>query len=89
MTVSGPITNPAVVNAVTGQQVSFTGLSLVATDQLVLDTDNRQSFLSGQFYAADVSSGWWVLEPGSTQVYLSGQTTGGASLTVAYSSAYV
>lgn len=89
ITVAGPITSPAIVNAVTGQQVTFTGLTLAATDQLVLDMDNRQSFVDGNFYAADVSSAWWVLEPGPTQVYLDGVTGGGATLTMTYSSAWI
>jgi hypothetical protein len=90
ITVSGPITSPQIVNAVTGQVISFTGLSLAATDQLVLYTDNRQCFLNNSFYAADVNSAWWVLEPGVTQVYLTGGNfAGGATITVAYSSAWL
>ena len=89
VSISGPITSPAVVNASTAQTVSFTGLTLGPTDQLVLDMDNRQPLLNGVFYAADVSSAWWVLEPGATQVYLDGITAGGASLTVVYSPAFI
>jgi hypothetical protein len=89
LTVAGPITSPAVVNAATAQQVSFTGLDLAATDQLVLDMDSRQALLNGVFYPADVSSAWWVLQPGSTQIYLNGVTSGGASLSVTYSPAYI
>lgn len=89
ITVAGPITSPAVTNAVTGQVVSFTGLTLASTDQLTLDMDNRQASLNGNFYPADVSSAWWVLEPGATQVYLGGTTTGGATLSMTYSSAWI
>ena len=89
ITVTGPITSPAIVNAVTGQQVSFTGLTLGSTDQLTLDMDNRQASLNQNFQATDVSSAWWVLEPGSTQVYLDGVTSGGATLTMQYQSAWV
>jgi Phage tail protein len=89
ISVAGPIVSPQIVNATTAQVVSFTGLTMAATDQLVLDMDNRQAFLDGSFYAADVSSAWWVLEPGSTQVYLDGVTTGGATLTMTYSSAWM
>ena len=89
ITVSGPITSPAVVNAVTGQQVTFAGLTLGPADQLVLDMDSRQSFVNNVFYAADVSSAWWVLEAGATQVYLNGITSGGATLTMTYSSSWI
>jgi hypothetical protein len=89
ITVTGPVTNPAIINATTGQQVSFTGLTLQGTDQLVLDMDNRQSYLDGNFYAADVQSAWWVLNPGPTQVYLDGVTTGGATLSLTFSSAWI
>jgi Phage tail protein len=90
ITVTGPITGPQVVNAATGQTVTFTGLSLAATDQLVLYTDSRQSFLNGAFYGADTNSAWWTLNQGTTQVYLAGQNfAGGATITVAYSSAWL
>ncbi len=90
ITVSGPILSPQIVNAATGQVVTFSGLDLASTDQLVLYTDARQSFLNGSFYPADVTSAWWVLEPGETQVYLTGNNfAGGATITIAWSSAWV
>lgn len=90
ITLSGPIDSPQVVNAVTAQVVSFTGLNLGPADQLILDTDARQAFLNGAFYPADVSSAWWVLGPGSTQVYLTGGNfAGGATITVSWSSAWM
>lgn len=90
ITVSGPITSPQVVNAVTGQVISFAGLNLAATDQLVIYTDSRQCFLNNSFYAADVGSAWFVLEPGTTQIYLQGGNfAGGATITCSYSSAWL
>jgi len=89
ITVSGPITSPSIVNAVTGQAITFTGLAMAATDQLVISTDARQSYLNGTFYAADVGSGWWTLTPGTTQVYLTGENfSGGGVLVVSWSSAW-
>lgn len=89
ITVAGPITSPSIVNAVTAQAITFTGLELAATDQLVISTDARQAFLNGVFAPADVQSAWWVLEPGSTQVYLTGENfSGGAVLVVSWSSAW-
>lgn len=89
ITVAGPITSPSIVNAVTGQAITFTGLAMAATDQLIISTDARQSYLGGVYYPADVNSGWWVLDPGSTQVYLTGENfSGGAVLVVSWSSAW-
>lgn len=89
ITVTGPIYSPQIVNAATAQSISFTGLSLAATDQLIIDTDARQAYLDGTFTPADVSSAWWVLEPGSTQVYLTGDNfAGGGTVTVSWSSAW-
>lgn len=89
ITVTGPINSPQIVNAATGQIISFTGLDMAASDQLVISTDARQAFLGGAFYPADIASAWWVLEPGITQVYLTGGNfSGGAVLTVAWSSAW-
>jgi len=90
ITVTGPITSPQVVNASTGQVISFTGLTLTSAQQLVLYTDNRQAFLSGTFYPADLGSAWFVLEPGETQVYLTGSGfAGGAAITISFSSAWL
>jgi Phage tail protein len=89
ISVSGPISSPAVVNASLSQQVSFTGLSLGPTDVLVLDMDSRQALLNGNFTPADVSSAWWVMQPGSTQIYLGGVTSGGASLSVTWASSFI
>lgn len=89
ITFSGPIINPQIVNAATGQVISWTGLTLGASDQMVIDTDTRQSFLNGGFLAADIGSAWFVLEPGATPIYLTGGNfAGGASLTVAWRSAW-
>lgn len=88
LTVTGPVVSPAVVNATTGQAISFSGLSLGASDVLTIDTDNRQPFLNGTFYPADPQSAWFVLQPGDSQIYLSGTTPGGATLTIAWRSAW-
>jgi hypothetical protein len=89
ITVSGPIISPSIVNAATGQAITFTGLNMAPTDQLIISTDARQAFLNGVFQPADLTSAWWVLEPGPTQVYLTGENfSGGAVLVVSWSSAW-
>lgn len=89
ISLTGPISAPQIVNASTGQQISYTNLVMGSTDVLTIDTDNRQSFLNGSFYPADPFSTWWVLQPGTTTVYAAGTTTGGATLTVTWSSAWI
>jgi hypothetical protein len=90
LTLTGPCLGPSVVNATTGQAITFTGLSLASSDVLVIDTDNRQSTLNGVFYAADIGSQWWTLAAGQTQVYLNAfQSPGGATLTLNYSPAWI
>ena len=89
ITVTGPIGDPSIVNAATGQAITFTGLTMGASDQLVISTDARQAFLDGVFTPADVSSSWWTMNPGETQVYLTGDAfSGGATLTCQWSSAW-
>lgn len=89
ISLTGPITGPSIVNATTGQQISYSGLTLGPADVLTIDTDNRQSFVNGVFTPADPFSAWWVLQPGSTTVYASGQSPGGAALTISWSSAWM
>ena len=77
ITVSGPDHQPEHRQRHDGQAITFTGLALGATDQLVISTDARQAYLNQVFTPADVGSGWWVLEAGSTQVYLTGENFSG------------
>lgn len=88
LTLSGPINGPAIVNATAGQQISFSSLNMAATDVLTIDLDNKQSFLNGAFYPADPFSSWWVLQPGTSTIYVSGASPGGATLTMTWRSAY-
>ena len=89
ITVTGPIGDPSIVNAATGQAITFTGLTMGASDQLVISTDARQAFLDSVFTPADVSSSWWTLFPGETQIYLTGDAfSGGATISIVFSSAW-
>ena len=89
ITVTGPIMSPSIVNAATGQAITFTGLSMAASDQLVISTDARQGYVNQIFTPADVTSAWWTMNPGETQIFLTGDTfAGGAQLTCQWSSAY-
>lgn len=89
VTITGPITGPAVVNQTTGAMVSFPGMTLAASDQLVVDLLARQSYLNGVFRTADINSSWWVLPPGTTTVQVTGTGATGSTMTVAWRDAWI
>lgn len=89
VTIQGPISFPAVIDTQTGKFVSFSNVNLGVGDRLVIDTDARIGTLNGSYRAADLNSWWWVLQPGSHTLLLAGSTTGGASMTVSYSDAWI
>ena len=89
ITVTGPITAPSIINGNTGQAVTFSGLTLHASDQLILDMTARQAFVDTVFTAADPSSSWWVLEPGETLVYMTGTSSAASVLAVSFASSWI
>lgn len=89
ITIAGPITGPAVVNQTTGAAVSFSGMTLAAGDQLVVDLLAKQSYLNGVYRTADVSSSWWSLPPGTTTVQVTGTGSTGSTMTVAWRDAWI
>lgn len=89
VTITGPITAPAVVNQVTGQAVSFPGLVLMATDVLAVDLNARSALLNGVYRPADTSSSWWVMPPGTTGIRVTGTGSTGSTMTVAWRDAWI
>jgi Phage tail protein len=89
ITVTGPVKAPAIINSSTGQTVSYSSLTLKATDTLVLNMDARQGYLNGTFTPADVSSAWWVLQPGTTLITLGGTNKKSSIISAAWSSAFI
>lgn len=89
VSIQGPVTGPAVVNQNTGQTVSFSSLTLGASDVLAVDFNNRQGLLNGVFRPADLWSSWWVMPPGTTGVQMTGTASTGASMTVASRDAWI
>jgi hypothetical protein len=92
-TISGPATNPVLVNVTTGEFVAFIGLSLVAGQVLTLDTRERgenskrvyDNNGSNMWPYVSPTSGLWPLEVGSNQVLvqMSG-TTGATAASLSY-----
>lgn len=90
VTITGPITAPAVVNQTTGAAVSFSGMTLAASDQLVVDLNAKQSYLNGTFRTADISSSWWSLPQNTTTtVQVTGTGATGSTMTVAWRDAWI
>ena len=94
--ISGPVTGPALINLATGQTVSWSTLTLGASDIAVVDFLNRQAVVNpttistvpgmpgqgGTYWPADISSAWWVVEPGDNPVQVGGSTGSGCSVSV-------
>lgn len=90
ITVSGPVTAPSLLNATTGQTVSWSQLTLGPGDALVADFNARQATLNGIYRPADLGSSWWVLPPGvPCTVELGGNLGSGAAIQASWSPAWI
>jgi hypothetical protein len=89
ITVTGPVTAPALVNATTGQKVSYSTVTLATGDKLVVDFDARTALRNGIYVPADLASSWWVLQPGPVSIQLLGNPVAGGSFTAVWRSAYI
>lgn len=89
--IRGPIVGPAISLVSTGQTVSWQSpdITLRSGDIMVVDFDARQAFLNGVYVAADVKSGWFVLNPGQNQVALTAASNSGGQLTMVYQAAWI
>jgi hypothetical protein len=87
--VDGPIQAPALTLVDTGQTVSFSGVTLATGQQIIVDFDLRQATINGALTPADITSGWWVLAPGTSTVRLGGIASSGAAMTLQWRDAYI
>lgn len=76
-TIQGPVTNPSILNAVTGQILSF-NITLGASDVLVVDSGARTVILNGNANVRNTlqQPNWWLFPPGSTNVVFNGVGSG-------------
>jgi hypothetical protein len=96
--ITGPVQAPQLSNLTTGQTVSWSQLTVLDGDTLTVDFLNKQAWLGapsvptmpgispggGAYAPADISSGWWVLAPGSNLVEFSGIADGAATAQFLY-----
>lgn len=90
LTVVGPMDAGFSVTSTTANaRLRFPSVSLVAGDQFVIDTLNRQSFLNGAYRPAGIGSVWWRLVPGSNSIRFGGNSSDGTGhLTVTWRDAW-
>jgi Phage tail protein len=91
-TITGPCTNPVIVNATTGQKLAFTVVLSSVLDTLVVNSDLRTVLYNGSSARnlLTTDSSWFMLPVGSTIVgFVAGASSAGASLTIQFSNAYL
>lgn len=95
ITITGPVTSPALISLTTGQTVSWTGLVLGVGSTLTVDFNARQAVdQNGTYWPADVQSSWWVMAgdaPGgaTTEIELGGAAGTGAQFVCSWQDAYL
>lgn len=87
-TISGPVTNPRIINITDSKSLDFT-ISLGALDSMVVDTATRSVVVNGYENRRDALTtlDWFFLNPGDTFIQFGGGT-GSGSLTVSYRNAW-
>lgn len=90
--IDGPVQNPAIVNAETGDAMRF-DITLAAGEWLTVDTRSHQVLANGDPAASRRSTfygTWWGLQPGNTTARFMGDSAGtGAQLTATYRDTWI
>lgn len=90
--IDGPVVNPAIVNADTGEALRF-DLTLAAGEWLTVDTGSHRVLANGDPGASRRTTfygDWWGLLPGRTAVRFVGESGGpGAQLSVTYKDTWI
>ncbi|MGA2412707.1 MAG: hypothetical protein ABSG46_20280 [Candidatus Binataceae bacterium] len=68
--VVGPMHAPGLKLVNTGQQVTWSTVTLNSGDQLIADFDAKMAWHNGAYVPADITSSWWSLPPGINSVQL-------------------
>jgi hypothetical protein len=90
--IAGPVDNPQLQNAATGQYVQF-AITLGVSDTLTVDFDAHSVLLNGTASRRSTmvsGSQWWELAPGTTQILYSANTVQvGSFATITFRSAWL
>lgn len=93
-TITGPVTNPVIINTATSEQLALTNgtLFIAAGQKLTLDTDARTVMLQGtasRRSSLATGSTWFPLRPGANQIaFLASDFDPAAQLTATWRDAY-
>lgn len=91
-TITGPVTDPVILNTTTGERLAFSGLTIDAGQTLTLDTDARTVMLQGvasRRGKLTANSSWFPLRRGSTPIAFQASTYDvSANLAAAWRSAW-
>jgi tail protein len=81
MTITGPVTNPRIINVTDSKSLDFL-IDLSVTDTLVVDLDNRTVTLNGNSNRRNAlrSPDWWLFNPGTTFIVFGGGVGSGQVL---------
>jgi hypothetical protein len=68
--IHGPVSNPRILNDVTGTAMTFSGIDLGVTDTLTVDTKNKTVKLNGTANRRNtlVAPTWFYLQPGNNTI---------------------
>ena len=90
ITIKGPVTNPTILNATTGESFSISG-SYLSTDTIIIDTDAETVIQNGIINLLDVFSGDFIdLRPGMNQINFSSSVYDADALaTIAWRNSYL
>lgn len=88
MTITGPVTDPRIVNDTDGKTLIFL-ITLGAGETLVIDLSNRTVLLNGVTNRRDSlqNTDWFLFRPGSTFIRFGG-ASGSGTLTISYRNAW-
>lgn len=91
--ITGPVTNPVLINMDTNETLRFDGLILNSGDNITVDFKQRVALSSsgGNFYGSITSdSTFWTLEPGDTTFrYTADRAAAPSTLTLYWNDAYM
>jgi hypothetical protein len=91
-TITGPCSNPVVVNSTTAQKLAFNVVLSTASDTLVINPDLRTVLFNGSpaRNLLTTDSSWFYLPLGSTNIgFVAASSSVGSSLTVQWHNAYL